>query len=458
MFPETREGSGANMERLGGENTGMPTSIRQVVVASFIGTTIEWYDYFIFVTAASLVFPDVFFPGFGETAGTILSYLTFAVGFVARPLGGVVFGHYGDRIGRKTMLVTTLLIMGSATFLVGCLPGYETIGILAPILLVTLRILQGIGPGGEWGGAVLMAVEHSLEDRRGLNGSWPQMGVPAGLVIGTGVFALVSSLFGDAAFGAWGWRVPFLLSAVLIVLGLFIRLRIYESPAFSRVRESGTEARAPIVDVLRTYPKNVAIGVGSRIGIDAAFYIIAFYSLTHVATNLGLSQNVALVGVSVAALIEIFTIPFFAGLSDRYGRRPLLMAGAAFMGIWIFPFFGLLNTKSTFLIIVALVIGLSLGHAAVYGVQASFYAELFGTRVRYSGASFAYQVSGVFGGALAPIIAALLYPAGGSLLISAYIAALCALSVVCYALAAETYRKDIYEKDPEKRRLVAEQG
>nr|MBA3792284.1 MFS transporter [Rubrobacter sp.] len=230
------------------------------------------------------------------------------------------------------------------------------------------------------------------------------------------------------------------------------------SPAFSRVRDSGTEARAPIVDVLRTYPKNVALGVGSRIGIDAAFYIVAFYSLTHVATNLGLSQNVALIAVSIAALIEIFTIPFFAGLSDRYGRRPLLIAGAAFMGIWIFPFFGLLNTENTILIVVALVAGLSVGHAAVYGVQASFYAELFGTRVRYSGASFAYQISGIFGGALAPIIAAILYPVGGTTLISIYIAALCALSVLCYVLAAETYRKDIYEKDPEERRLVAEQG
>src|ERR687884_306475 len=383
------------MERIGGEDTGMPTSIRKVVVASFIGTTIEWYDYFIFVTAASLIFPDVFFPGFGETTGTILSYTTFAVGFVARPVGGVIFGHYGDRIGRKAMLVTTLLIMGIATFLVGCLPGYEAIGVLAPILLVALRLFQGLGLGGEWGGAVLMAVEHSPERSRGLNASWPQMGVPAGLVLGTGAFALVSSLSGDALL-TWGWRVPFLLSVILIAVGLFVRLSIYESPAFSRVRESGTEADMPILDVLKTYPKNVAIGVGSRIGIDAAFYILAFYSLDHIATNLGLSENIG-------------------------------------------------------------VIGLALGHAAVYGVQASFYAELFGTRVRYSGASFSYQISGIFGGALAPIIATALYPAGGTLLISVYIAAVCALSVACYALASETYRKDIYEEEPAERQLVAEQ-
>ena len=442
------------MERIGGENTGMPTSIRKVVVASFIGTTIEWYDYFIFATAAALFFPDVFFPGFGNTTGTILAYTTFAVGFGARPLGGLIFGHYGDKIGRKTMLVTTILIMGIATFLVGALPSYDAIGVLAPILLVLLRVLQGIGLGGEWGGAVLMAVEHSPEDQRGLNGSWPQMGVPAGLVLGTGAFALVGAVFGEAA---WAWRVPFLLSAILVVVGFFIRLSIYESPAFSQVRESGTEARMPIVDVLRTYPRNVLLGVGSRIGIDAAFYILAVYSLTYITANLGLTESVGLTAITIAALIEIFTIPAFASLSDRIGRRPLLIGGAVFMGIWTFLFFALLSTESTVLIVFAAVMGLSVGHAAVYGTQGSFYAELFGTRVRYSGASFSYQISGIFGGALAPIIAASLFPIGGATLISVYIAVLCALSVICYFLADETYRKDIYEEEPAERRLVAEQ-
>jgi MHS family shikimate/dehydroshikimate transporter-like MFS transporter len=442
------------MERIGGEDTGMPTSIRKVVVASFIGTTIEWYDYFIFATASALFFPDVFFPGFGQTTGTILAYTTFAVGFGARPIGGLIFGHYGDKIGRKTMLVATLLIMGSATFLVGALPGYEAIGVLAPILLVLLRVLQGIGLGGEWGGAVVMAVEHSDDDQRGLNGSWPQMGVPAGLVIGTGVFAIVNAVSGDAA---WAWRVPFLLSVILIAVGFFVRLSIYESPAFSQVRESGTEARMPIVDVLRTYPKNVLLGVGSRIGIDAAFYILAVYSLTYIAENLGLPQSVGLIAISIAAFVEIFTIPAFASLSDRIGRRPLLIGGAALLGVWTFVFFALLGTKSTILIIIAAVIGLAVGHAAVYGPQGSFYAELFGTRVRYSGASFSYQISGIFGGALAPIIAAVLFPIGGATLISVYIAALCALSVLCYFLAEETFQKNIYEEEPEERQLVAEQ-
>ena len=444
------------MERLGGEDAGMQTSIRKVVVASFIGTTIEWYDYFIYGTAAALVFPQLFFPDFSPLAGTLASFATFAVGFAARPLGGVIFGHYGDKIGRKAMLVTTLLIMGIATFLVGCLPTFDQIGIWAPILLVALRLVQGLGLGGEWGGAVLMAVEHSPEDQRGLNGSWPQMGVPAGLVLGTGVFAAVSAISGGG-FEVWGWRVPFLLSIILIGVGLFIRLSIYESPAFSRVRESGTEARMPIVDVLRTYPRNVLLGVGSRIGIDAAFYILAVYSLTHISTNLGLSQNVGLLAVSIAALIEIFTIPAFASLSDRVGRKPLLIGGAALLGLWTFPFFWLLNTESTLLIIFAVVVGLAVAHAAVYGTQASFYAELFGTRVRYSGASFSYQISGIFGGALAPLIATSLFPAGGTTLISVYVAAVCVLSILCYALAQETYRKDIYAEDPQERQLVAEQ-
>ena len=446
------------MERVGGEDTGLSTSIRKVVVASFIGTTIEWYDFFIYTTAAALIFPQLFFPSFEPLAGTLASFATYAVGFLARPLGGVIFGHYGDKIGRKAMLVTTLLIMGIATFLVGLLPTYETIGIWAPILLVVLRLLQGLGLGGEWGGAVLMAVEHSPDDKRGLNGSWPQMGVPAGLVLGTGAFAAVSAISGDA-FVTWGWRVPFLLSILLIALGLYIRLAIYESPAFSRVRESGTEARMPIVDVFRTYPKNVLLVVGSRIGIDVVFYIFAVYMLTYVTTNLGLPRNLGLIAVSIAALIEIFTIPAFASLSDKVGRRPVLMAGAAFLGLWIFPFFWLLDTGSTSLIILAVIVGLSIGHAMVYGTQASFYAELFGTRVRYSGASLGYQLAGIFGGALAPIVATALYAAtGGPGLIGVYVAVLCLLSIVCVYLADETFQRDIYEDEPQERQLIAEQG
>src|ERR687889_2208767 len=285
------------VENLGGERIGQTSSPRQVAVASLIGTAIEWYDFLIFGTAAALVFNQLFFPQVSPLVGTLAAFATFWAGFIARPVGGVIFGHFGDRVGRKAMLVLTLLIMGIATFLVGCLPGYEAIGVLAPILLVALRLFQGLGLGGEWGGAVLMAVEHSPERSRGLNASWPQMGVPAGLVLGTGAFALISSLSGDALL-TWGWRVPFLLSVILIAVGLFVRLSVYESPAFSQVRESGTEARMPIVDVLRTYPKNVLLGVGSRIGIDAAFYILAVYSLTYITANLGLPESVGLIAIS----------------------------------------------------------------------------------------------------------------------------------------------------------------
>src|ERR687889_898699 len=317
------------VERVGGEGAGRENSVKKVAIASTIGATIEWYDFFLYGTAAGLIFNQLFFPPGNPTAGTLAAYATFAAGFVARPVGGFIFGHFGDRIGRKTMLVLTLLIMGVATFAIGLVPTYAQVGIWAPIILLTLRVLQGIGLGGEWGGAVLMAVEHAPNDQRGLNGSWPQMGVPAGLVLGTGAFALVGAISGEAV---WAWRVPFLLSVILIAVGLFIRLHIYESPAFSRVRESGTEARMPIVDVFRTYPKNVLLAVGSRIGIDVVFYIFAVYVLTYVSTNLGLPRNLGLIAISIAALIEIFTIPAFASLSDKVGRRPVLITGAAFLG------------------------------------------------------------------------------------------------------------------------------
>src|ERR671912_422259 len=260
------------MERLGGEGAGQTSSIRQVALASFIGTAIEWYDFFLYGTAAALVFGSLFFPEATPLGGTLLAFATYGVGFFARPVGGIIFGHYGDRIGRKTMLVLSLLIMGVATFLIGLLPTFESVGILAPILLVGLRLFQGIGVGGEWGGAVLMAVEHAPTGRRGFYGSWPQMGVPAGLVLSTVVFALFEQL-PEEQFLAWGWRVPFLLSIILVAVGLYIRLRLMESPAFREVEETHTESPMPILDVLRTYPKNVLLAMGARVGDNMLFYI-----------------------------------------------------------------------------------------------------------------------------------------------------------------------------------------
>jgi MFS family permease len=271
-----------------------------------------------------LIFNQLFFPEAEPLVGTLLAFATYGVGFVTRPVGGLVFGHFGDKIGRKTMLVITLIIMGVATSIIGLMPTYETIGIWAPILLVVLRLVQGFGVGGEWGGAVLMAVEYAPTGRRGFYGSWPQMGVPAGLVLATVVFALFEQL-PEEQFLAWGWRVPFLLSIILVAVGLYIRLRLMESPAFREVEETHTEAPMPILDVLRTYPKNVLLAMGARVGDNMLFYIFTVFVLTYVVEELGLSESLALIGVSIAAFLEFFAIPFFGWLSDRIGRRPVYM-------------------------------------------------------------------------------------------------------------------------------------
>ena len=439
------------MEQVGGEGIGQQSSVRQVAVASFVGTALEWYDYFIYGTAAALVFPALFFPGFSTFAGTLASFATFGVGFFARPVGAVFFGHYGDKVGRKAVLVTTLLVMGVATFFIGILPSYEALGILAPIALVVLRLLQGFAVGGEWGGAVLMAVEHSPSETRGFFGSWPQMGAPAGLVLSTAAFTPFAAL-PEEQFLSWGWRVPFLLSLLLIAVGLYIRLRITESPIFSQVRETHTEARAPIIDVVRAHPKNVALGTGARISIDVAFYIFAVYSLSYVSEQLGLPSSTVLTGLLIAGVIEIFTIPFFGSLSDRLGQRQVFIGGAVFLALFALPYFWMLNTEVSVLIWLALIVGLSFGHAAAYGPMASFMARLFGARIRYSGISLSYQLAGILGGALAPLLATLLYAAiEGPELIALYMAALCVLTVVCVYLAS-----DFPGDDPGETRLATE--
>src|SRR3712207_2605342 len=318
---EPRDEHHGLMDRLGGEDEGQRVSIRQVAFASMIGTTVEWYDFFLYGTAAALVFNQLFFPEYDPLTGTLLAFGTYAVGFFARPVGGIVAGHYGDKIGRKAMLVLTLLIMGGATFLIGLLPTYESIGIWAPILLLFMRLLQGFGIGGEWGGAVLMAVEHSPANRRGFYGSWPQIGVPAGLLLANLVFLLVNRSMSEEAWLAWGWRIPFLLSIILIGVGMFIRLRISETPAFNRVRETNTEASMPIVDVLRTYPKQVLQAMGMRIAENGAFYVFSVFVLTYVTESLGMESSTAQTGVLIAAAIGLCSLPFWGWLSDRIGRR-----------------------------------------------------------------------------------------------------------------------------------------
>jgi MFS transporter, MHS family, shikimate and dehydroshikimate transport protein len=444
--------------RLGGQGGGETRSIRKVVAASFIGTTIEWYDFFLYGTAAALVFNELFFPDAEPLVGTLAAFGTYAVGFAARPIGGIVFGHYGDRIGRKSMLVLSLLIMGIATFLIGCLPTFTSIGVAAPVLLVVLRFAQGIGVGGEWGGAVLMSVEHAPRGRRGFFGSWPQMGVPAGLLLSTTVFAIVQAVTSEAAFMSWGWRVPFLISIVLVGVGLFIRLKIMESPAFERVRESKTEAARPIVDVVRKYPRNVIVAMGMRVAENGTFYVLTVFVLAYGEDTLGMSEGTMLTGVIIAAAIGLFTIPLWGALSDRVGRRPVYMAGAVVSLLWAFPFFGLLDTKSPVLIWLAIVVGVNLGHDLMYGPQAAYFSELFGTRVRYSGASLGYQLASVFAGGFAPLIATALLAAGGDepTLVAAYMAFMAAITIVATWFAHETYDTEVTEDRPEERELVHE--
>ena len=420
------------------------SEIVTVAAASLIGTSIEWYDFFLYGTAAALVFNKLFFPTFAPLAGTIAAFATYAVGFVARPIGGIVFGHYGDKLGRKTMLYLTLLIMGLATTAIGLLPSYATIGIWAPILLVALRLLQGLGLGGEWGGAVLMAVEHAPAHRRGFYGSWPQMGVGIGLLLSTLAFRHFSG-YPEATFLAWAWRVPFLLSFLLLVVGLWIRHRLAESPVFERMKRGKAEARLPVIEVLRQYTRPMLLATGARLAENGLFYIYTTFSLTYVATQLKLDRNIALNGLLLASACSLFTVPAWGAVSDRLGRRPVYLWGAVVGGLLAFPFFWLLESRQPAMIWLALVLAITIGHDAMYAPQSSFFAELFPTRVRYSGASLASQLGSVFSGGLSPLIAAaLLARTGGkSWPVSVYMVVLVLITVVSVWLSPETHKQAI---------------
>ncbi|MBY3988765.1 MHS family MFS transporter [Rhodococcus fascians] len=388
-----------------------PTTPGRVAVATLVGSTVEWYDFFIYGTAAALIFNRLFFPEFSPVAGTLLSFATFAVGWLARPLGGIVAGHYGDRIGRKKMLVFTLLLMGFATTAIGLLPTYEMVGIWAPILLVTLRVLQGFAVGGEYGGGVVMAVEHAPEGRRGLWGCWPQMGVPLGLILGTVVFLLLNRL-PEEDFLSWGWRVPFLFSIVLVVLGMVIRLSITESPSFAHNADAGNVARMPIVEVVRVYPKQVVLLILSHMGPNTFFYTFATFVLSYATTTIGFDRQTVLIAVAIGAAVEVVAMPYFAILSDRIGRRPVYVGGLVALALSAAPFFLVLDQRNGVYLTIALAIAFGLAHGSVYGTQPSFFAEVFPARVRYTGLSLGVQVAGaLFGGPL-PLIATALVAAG----------------------------------------------
>ncbi|SEG98983.1 metabolite-proton symporter [Nonomuraea solani] len=420
----------------------MATSIKKIVAASLIGTTIEWYDFFLYGSAAALVFNTLFFPDSDPLTGTLLSFLTYAVGFVARPLGGLVFGHFGDRIGRKSLLVISLLLMGAATFLIGCLPTYETLGPAAALLLTTLRLVQGFALGGEWGGAVLIVSEHGDNARRGFWASWPQAGAPGGNLLATGVLAALAAWQSDEAFLAWGWRVPFLLSGVLVLIGLWIRLSISESPVFQQAPQ---EERAPIVGVLRHHSKDVVIAIGARLAENISFYLLTVFVITYAKQN-KIDNSTVLTAVLIASAIHFATIPMWGALSDRVGRRPIYLAGAAGIGVWIFAFFPLVDTGNFLAITAAVTVGL-LFHGMMYGPQAAFFSELFGTRMRYTGVSIGAQLSAIVAGALAPIIAvALLREYASSVPISIYLGLAAVLTLVAVYAARETQGRDLAER------------
>ncbi|MYW69435.1 MFS transporter [Streptomyces sp. SID8379] len=435
-----------------------PSHLKRIVAASLIGTTIEWYDFFLYGSAAALVFNKLFFPGSDPLVGTLLSFLTYAVGFAARPLGALVFGHYGDRLGRKKLLVISLLMMGGATFAIGLLPTHATVGSAAPVLLTSLRLIQGFALGGEWGGAVLLVSEHGDAERRGFWASWPQTGAPAGQLLATGVLSALTALMSDATFTAWGWRIPFLLSGLLVIVGLWVRLSVDESPVFKaalaraearKAADSDVVEKMPLVAVLRHHWRDVLVAIGARMAENISYYVITAFILVYAVQAAEVSKQTALNAVLIASAVHFAVIPAWGALSDRVGRRPVYLLGAAGVGVWMFPFFSLVDTASFGNLILAVTVGLVL-HGAMYAPQAAFFSEMFATRMRYSGASIGAQFASVAAGAPAPLIAtALLDSSGESTLISLYVIAAAVITLIAVAVAKETRNRDLADIDRE---------
>jgi MFS family permease len=421
------------------------TQLRRAVLSSYLGSVIEYYDFLLYATASAVVFNRIFFSNLDPLAGTIASFGTLATGYIARPLGGILFGHWGDLIGRKKMLILTMVLMGVASTLIGLLPTYEQIGVWAPVLLVFLRIVQGIAVGGEWGGAVLMSAEHA-SSRRGLWASFTNAGAPSGAVLSTLVLAVSANLTGEQAFLTWGWRIPFVLSVVLLAVGLFVRARVAETPVFA---EAATvkPARPPLFEVLRHHPRNLALSIGVGLGAFVAQATITTFVISY-AVQQGIPRATVLNSLTVSSAVAVFGIIGFSALSDRVGRRPVVLAGAAAMAIWAFLLFPMINSRSTLLLVLAVVVGQGIIHAAWYGPLAALYSELFSTHARYTGASLGYQISGL-GAGIAPLaFASVMAAGGGTTTVSIIIAAGCLLTVGCILALQETVTTDL-TVDPE---------
>ena len=423
------------------DESGRKRQVRLAAVASVVGTSIEWYDFFLYGTAAAIVFPAVFFPKSSAYAGTLESFATYAVGFAARPVGAAIFGHWGDRIGRKATLIITLLMMGLASALVGVLPGTATIGIAAPILLVVLRVLQGIAVGGEWSGSVLLSMEWGKQRRRGLMASWPQMGVPIGLLLGTGAMTAIALAFPDA-FKAWAWRIPFLASLLLVAIGLWVRLKVLETPMFARLVEERTVAKVPVAEVIRRYPKQIALSALLRMSEQAPFYIYTAFALAYIKDHLHKTQGLGLAAVTVGGALELFLIPAFGNLSDRLGRRRVYATGAILMAVVAFPAFLLLNTGAAGLIILGVAV-IAIPHAIQYGPQSSYIAENFPTGLAYAGSGLGYQAASLIAGGPAPLLATWMLVNFGWQAISVYIIACAILTLFAVALLPDRSKADL---------------
>lgn len=426
-----------------------PKVIRKVVTSALIGATIEWYDFFLYGVVAGIVFSKLYFPSDDPLISTLLAYTTFAVGFVTRPLGGVIFGHFGDRVGRKSILVVTLMIMGVSTFLIGLLPTHAQIGVAAPILLLLLRVAQGIGLGGEWGGAVLMAYEYAPKEKRGFYASLPQVGLAIGLFMASGVVALLSWLCTEEQFMAWGWRVAFLISGLMVAVGMYIRLHVKETPEFAAVKARNAETAIPFMDMMRRYPGNVLKGMGARY-IDGVFFnVFGVFSISYLTSTLQISRTDALIGVMIAAVVMCFTIPLFGRLSDRLGRSRVYLWGSLITAVSAFPAFWLMahSGGNVLLIWIAIVVPFGILYAAVYGPEAALFCDLFDAKVRYTGISFVYQFSGIFASGITPIIAtALVKTAGGSpWLVCLYVVFAGAVSAWCaWAIGRDGHRSPAF--------------